>query len=75
MIKHLGVVVEVVAAVELGVEAGVLEVAAAVGGGGSPPATGLHLLELFRNNRRLVIRFIEFLVWGCRHRGVWRLHG
>jgi hypothetical protein len=34
MIEHLGVVVGVVAVVELGVEVGVSEVAAAVGGGG-----------------------------------------
>jgi hypothetical protein len=26
-----------------------------------PPYTGLHLLELFRDNRRVVICFVEFL--------------
>ena len=27
-----------------------------------PPYTGLHLLELSRNNGRFVIRFVEFLI-------------
>jgi hypothetical protein len=31
------------------------------GRGSPPPVTGLHLLELFHNNRRFVIPFVEFL--------------